>query len=89
EGVSDVEPLETNPANEENAPKAPEKEPKKKESISIETNCEEEEEANPSVAPPVDSTTAVPPLSTELMTEQYREINRIINEITRLIMNRR
>ncbi|KAH1037890.1 hypothetical protein J1N35_039633 [Gossypium stocksii] len=73
--VSDVEPIETNPTNEEIAPKAPEKEPKKIEFASIETDCEDEEEANASVVPLVDSTVAIPPPFTVPMTEQDREIN--------------
>ncbi|KAK5845696.1 hypothetical protein PVK06_001904 [Gossypium arboreum] len=55
-----AKPVEVNSANEENAPKAVEEEPEKIESISIETDREDGEEANPSVAPPVDNSTAVP-----------------------------
>ncbi|KAK5842710.1 hypothetical protein PVK06_005095 [Gossypium arboreum] len=82
-GVGDAELIKTNPANEENAPKAPEEEPKKTESVGFETNREDKEEANPSVAPPIDITVAVPPPSTVPMTEQDREINWIIDELTR------
>jgi len=51
--------------------------------LCIATDRENEEEANPLIAPPVDNTTTVPPLSTELMTEQDHEIDRIIYELTR------
>ncbi|KAH1072930.1 hypothetical protein J1N35_025258 [Gossypium stocksii] len=60
EGVSDVEPVETNPANEENAPIASEEEPEKTESVSIETDREDKKEVNPSVAPLMDSSAAFP-----------------------------
>ncbi|KAH1047469.1 hypothetical protein J1N35_038253 [Gossypium stocksii] len=81
--VDDVEPVEVNPANKENAPKASEEEQEKTESVSIETDCEDEEEANPSVVPLVDSTATIPPPSTELMTELDHEVDQIINELTR------
>ncbi|KAK5785004.1 hypothetical protein PVK06_039545 [Gossypium arboreum] len=83
EGVGDAKPVKTNPANEENAPKALEEEPEKTKFVSIKTNHGDKEEANPSVAPLVDSTAAIPPLSTELMTEHDRKINQIINELTK------
>ncbi|PPS12396.1 hypothetical protein GOBAR_AA08247 [Gossypium barbadense] len=83
EAVGDTEPVETNLANEENAPKAPEEEPEKTKSVNIETDREDEEEANPSIAPPVDNTVAIPPPSTRPMTEQNREINRVIDELTK------
>ncbi|KAH1032008.1 hypothetical protein J1N35_044182 [Gossypium stocksii] len=83
EGVDDAELVQTNSANKENAPKAPKEELEKIESVSIETNLEDEEEENPSVAPPVDSTATIPPPSTKPMTEQDREVDWIIDELTR------
>ncbi|KAH1038818.1 hypothetical protein J1N35_040561 [Gossypium stocksii] len=43
----------------------------------------DEEEANPLVAPPMDSTATIPPHSTKPMTEQDHEIDCIIDELTR------
>ncbi|KAH1091490.1 hypothetical protein J1N35_018747 [Gossypium stocksii] len=83
DGVGDTKPVETNPINEENMPKASEEKPEKIESVSIETNCEDEEEANLSISPLMDSTVAIPPPSIEPMIEHDYEINRIINEHTR------
>ncbi|PPR91675.1 hypothetical protein GOBAR_AA29011 [Gossypium barbadense] len=67
--VSDVEPDEMNPTNEENTPKALKEELEKIESVSIETDRDDKEEANPSTALPVDNTAAALPPSTEPMTE--------------------
>ncbi|KAK5794115.1 hypothetical protein PVK06_035318 [Gossypium arboreum] len=64
------QPIETNPANEENAPKAPKEEQDKTESVSIEANREDKKEANSLIAPPMDSTTDVPCHSTKYMTKQ-------------------
>ncbi|KAH1114484.1 hypothetical protein J1N35_007862 [Gossypium stocksii] len=44
-------------------------EPKKTESISIEIDCEDEEEVNPLVAPPVDSIAVIPLPYTKPITE--------------------
>ncbi|KAH1082422.1 hypothetical protein J1N35_022183 [Gossypium stocksii] len=68
-----------NPANEENALKALEEQPGKTKSISIEIDNGDDEEANPSVAPLVDSTTAVPPPFAEQMIER--------DEIVEIVMS--
>lgn len=51
--------------------------------VSIATDHEEEEEANPNHVPLVDSLAAIPSPSTKPMTEQDREINWIIDDLTR------
>lgn len=80
--ADELNPAPTNPANEEKEPKEPEKDEDKTESVSIATD-HGEEEANPTSAPLVDSTVAIPPPSTEQMTEQDHEINRTINDLTK------
>ncbi|KAH1055994.1 hypothetical protein J1N35_034059 [Gossypium stocksii] len=69
EGVGDTRPVETNLANKENTPKESKEELEKTKSVNIETNREDEEEENPSIAPLVDSIVAIPPTSTEPMIE--------------------
>ncbi|KAH1106941.1 hypothetical protein J1N35_010709 [Gossypium stocksii] len=63
--------------------KEPKKETEKMELVNIATSGEKEEKANPKPAPPVDSTIVVPPPFIEPRTEQYHEINWIIDEITK------
>ncbi|KAK5819635.1 hypothetical protein PVK06_024652 [Gossypium arboreum] len=77
EGFGETQPIETDPGTIEKETK----EIEKIESINIVIDHEEEGEANPTPAPPVDNTAAVPPHSTEPMTKQDCEINWIIDEI--------
>ncbi|KAH1056426.1 hypothetical protein J1N35_034491 [Gossypium stocksii] len=81
EEVGKAQPTETDPATIEKETKEPKEETKKKESVSITTDCEEGEEANPTPTPLMDNTVVVPPSFTQPMTEQDHEINQIINEI--------
>ncbi|KAK5840252.1 hypothetical protein PVK06_009141 [Gossypium arboreum] len=87
-GVGKAQPTKTNPvlidpATIEKETKEVEEETEKTKSISIAIDCEEEDEANPTHAPLVDNTAAIPPPFTESMTEQDHEINQIIEEITK------
>ncbi|KAK5812024.1 hypothetical protein PVK06_027418 [Gossypium arboreum] len=77
------QPIETDPATTKKETKKPEEEIKKTKSVNFATDSEDEEEANPTHAPPVDSIVVVPPPFTEPMTEQDREIKWIIDEITK------
>ncbi|PPD76175.1 hypothetical protein GOBAR_DD26895 [Gossypium barbadense] len=78
-----VEPRTTNPATEEKETKSPDEDKQKTESVHIEADNEGTERVTPTLAPPKDSTVAIPSTSTEAMVEQDLKINPIIDEITK------
>ncbi|KAK5842444.1 hypothetical protein PVK06_004800 [Gossypium arboreum] len=51
--------------------------------VGIVSDNEREEAAKPTLAPPADDIAAVPPPSTKQMIEKDREINRIIDDLTK------
>ncbi|KAK5825867.1 hypothetical protein PVK06_020742 [Gossypium arboreum] len=83
EGMVEAEPRTTNSVAEEKETKSLDEDVIKTKSFHIETDDEGIEEATPTLAPPMDSTAVVPPTSTVAMTKQDREINCIIDEITK------
>lgn len=62
---------------------SPEEEADKTEPVTIATNHEDIEEANPTSTPPKDSTEVVPPMLIKIMTTIDRKLNCVINEITK------
>ncbi|KAH1106681.1 hypothetical protein J1N35_010449 [Gossypium stocksii] len=86
--MAKVEPVEaelgtTNPNAKEKETKSPDENVKNTEPVYIETDGKGTEEATPTSTPVNDSTIAVLPTSTEVMTKQDRKINCIIDEITK------